>query len=107
MSRIKILQSKKLKLLQHKLNGLQESFKNYTPHLKQSTFHNQGQTFKERLFLAGNRCGKTHAGAVEMAMHLTGLYPKWWQGKKFENAIQAWAASNTSESTRDILQKHI
>ena len=105
MSRIKKLQSKKLKLLQHKLNGLQESFKNYKPHTKQSTFHNQGQTFKERLFLAGNRCGKTHAGAVEMAMHLTGLYPKWWQGKKFENAIQAWAASNTSESTRDILQK--
>jgi phage terminase large subunit-like protein len=40
-----------------------------------------------------------------MAMHLSGCYPSWWQGAQFKEPIQAWAASNTAESTRDILQK--
>lgn len=33
--------------------------------------------------MAGNQLGKTWAGANEMAMHLTGAYPDWWQGRRF------------------------
>lgn len=56
------------------------------------------------MFLAGNRCGKTFTGAVETAFHLTGLYPDWWDGWRFDHPIDAWAASNTTQSTRDALQ---
>lgn len=92
--------------LQTKLNYLKSSFLfSYIPNEKQKLFHASGATVNERLFLAGNRCGKTYCGAMEMAMHLTGEYPSWWQGLKFDEPIRAWAASNTSESTRDILQK--
>lgn len=105
MSKLQKLQNKKIHLLKNKIAYLQEQFTAYIPHPKQTYFHKEGGNFKERLFLAGNRCGKTYAGAVEMAMHLTGCYPKWWQGARFYKPIQAWAASNTSESTRDILQK--
>jgi len=56
------------------------------------------------MFLAGNRVGKSEAGANEAAMHLTGIYPKWWKGKRFDSPILAIAASVTSETTRDILQ---
>ena len=40
-----------------------------------------------------------------MVFHLTGYYPDWWDGVRFNHPVQAWAASDTSESTRDILQK--
>jgi phage terminase large subunit-like protein len=54
--------------------------------------------------MAGNRCGKTYCGSMEMAMHLTGVYPKAWKGKVFNTPIDAWAASVSIEATRDILQ---
>ena len=41
--------------------------------------------------MAGNQLGKTLAGASEVAMHLTGLYPDGWEGLKFENPIVALA----------------
>ena len=56
------------------------------------------------MFLAGNRCGKTFTGAVETSYHLTGRYPDWWDGYRFDHPIDAWAASNTTQSTRDALQ---
>lgn len=76
----------------------------YAPHLKQELFHALGTKSRERLFLAGNRVGKTYAGSVEVAMHLTGIYPDWWQGQRYSHPVDAWAASDTNVSTRDILQ---
>lgn len=40
----------------------------------------------------------------ETTLHLTGLYPEWWEGKRFDRPVDWWAASDTSETTRDILQ---
>jgi phage terminase large subunit-like protein len=95
-----------LKVLQKELllRGSQNRLKNYIPYPKQKEFHNAGGEYRERLFLAGNRCGKTEAGAYEMAMHLTGRYPEWWEGKTFDKPIRAWAAGVTGESTRDVVQ---
>lgn len=76
----------------------------YQPYSKQAEFHAAGAIYRERLFLGGNRVGKTECGAAEMAMHLTGTYPRWWQGKRFELPIRAWAAGITGESTRDVVQ---
>lgn len=77
----------------------------YVPHARQREFHAHGSAARERLFLAGNRVGKTLAGAVETGFHLTGLYPPWWQGCRFDRPVNAWAASVTREATRDILQQ--
>lgn len=63
-----------------------------------------GATFKERLFMAGNRTGKTESGAYEVACHLTGLYPPWWEGRRFEEPVDVWACGTNSETTRDIVQ---
>ena len=76
----------------------------YSPYPKQKEFHNAGSAFRERLFCGGNRVGKTECGAAEMAMHLTGDYPKWWEGKRFVKPVRAWAAGITGESTRDVVQ---
>ena len=77
----------------------------YKPHMKQKSFHGTGNHARERLFLAGNRVGKTLAGAAEMSFHLSGSYPAWWNGIRFTQPVSAWAASVTREATRDILQQ--
>lgn len=45
----------------------------YKPHEKQIEFH--GSTAHKRLFLGGNRSGKTVGGATEAVMWLTGKHP--------------------------------
>lgn len=55
--------------------------------------------------MAGNQLGKTLAGGMEVAMHLTGIYPDWWKGRVFNRPTKGWAAGDTSESTRDNPQR--
>lgn len=76
----------------------------FQPYPKQRDFFAAGKTHRERLFCAGNRVGKTTCGAAEMACHLTGLYPDWWEGKTFGGPVRAWAAGVTNESCRDVVQ---
>lgn len=73
----------------------------YPKHLD---FFAAGATHRERLFMAGNRCGKTTAGAYETALHLTGEYPSWWEGRRFSRPVAWWCAGKTNETTRDIVQ---
>jgi phage terminase large subunit-like protein len=77
----------------------------YRPYPKQAAFHAAGKTARERLFMAGNQLGKTWAGGFEWAMHLTGLYPDWWEGRTFVRPVRLWAAGVTQESTRDNPQR--
>ena len=77
----------------------------YTPNPKQENFHAAGDEAIERLFLAGNRTGKTYCGCIEDAIHLTGYYPDWWIGHKFNHSIIAWVASENYEITRNVLQR--
>ena len=79
----------------------------YKPTLKQQAFHNAGIAAGERMFLGGNRTGKTNAVCMEMAMHLTGNYPQWWHGYRFSRPINAISASISLKDTRDILQKKL
>ena len=73
----------------------------YVKHLE---FFRAGAIHQERGAIAGNRCGKTVLSCYETSLHLTGLYPDWWEGRRFTHAVDWWAASDTSETTRDILQ---
>lgn len=51
-----------------------------------------------------HNCGKTEAGGYETTLHLTGLYPDWWEGRRFDKPINAMAAGDTGQSTRDVIQ---
>lgn len=55
--------------------------------------------------MAGNQLGKTWAGGFEVAMHLTGRYPDWWDGAEFAQPTKFWVAGVTGESTRDNPQR--
>lgn len=73
----------------------------YVKHLE---FFAAGAQHQERAAIAGNRCGKTTLGCYETTLHLTGIYPEWWVGRRFDHPVDWWAAGDTSETTRDILQ---
>lgn len=91
----------KLKDIRAKRNRLAA----YKPYAKQVEFHNRGAEYRERLFLAGNQLGKTWAGAYEVAMHLTGRYPDWWQGRRYNYATRWMAGSESAELTKKGVQR--
>lgn len=76
----------------------------YKPYKKQRDFHEAGAKFRERALFAGNQLGKTLAGAHELAMHLTGLYPDWWTGHRYDRPIIAWVGADTNETSREVVQ---
>lgn len=59
----------------------------------------------ETLFMAGNKLGKSVAGGFAAALHCTGLYPKWWPGRRFEHPTNGWVCNNTAIDVRDINQQ--
>lgn len=70
-------------------------------------FFAAGAQHDERLFMAGNRVGKTIAGGYEARCHLTGRYPEWWIGKRFDKPVTLLAAGDTGQTTRDIIQQKL
>ena len=77
----------------------------YAPYPKQVEFHGQGTTKRERALIAGNQLGKTLGAGNESAIHATGIYPEWWNGKRFNKPVRCWVAGVTGESTRDNPQR--
>lgn len=75
--------------------------KHYPKHIE---FFRAGRTHMQRLMMAANRVGKTDAGAYEVTCHATGLYPDWWEGRRFDHPVEVWACGTTSETLRDIVQ---
>ena len=93
------------------LGGILEAYlktdqlQDYRAYPKQAAFHLAGQRYTHRLLRAGNQVGKSLSCGAEVAMHLTGEYPRWWRGKRFDFPIIAWCASETADATRDNPQR--
>ena len=77
----------------------------FVPHPKQLEFLNSSAS--EVALIAGNQQGKTHCVGVQMALDLTGLYDDFafYKGVRLPAGdMLAWAASTTSQMTRDGVQ---
>src|SRR5271157_61150 len=79
----------------------------FKPYPKQEEFFTMGAAKYERLLMAGNQEGKTEAGAFEVACHMTGEYPDWWKGKRWEKPTRGWIAGETSLAVRDLNQRKL
>ena len=79
----------------------------FSPYPKQSAFLALGANHRERLLMASNRFGKTVCGGVEMACHLTGRYPNWWEGKRFDKPTRGWVGSDGYMAVREAAQKRL
>lgn len=73
----------------------------YQKHLE---FFRAGKDYPLRLMLKGNRVGGTEGFGCEFTYHLTGLYPDWWEGRRFTHPVVTWAAGDTNPKTQEILQ---
>ena len=76
----------------------------FEPYPVQKDFYTLGAAKQERMLFAGNQMGKSYAGAGECAYHLTGLYPEWWKGRRWDRPVKAWAAGESTTVTRDVAQ---
>lgn len=79
----------------------------YEPHEWQKRLHEAGLDHAERMASAANRVGKTYGAAHEMAFHLTGLYPDWWEGFRVDGPDLYWVGSQSNEQLRDVTQKEL
>lgn len=77
----------------------------FEPFEYQEKFFKSGSTHRYRFLCAANRIGKTYGAGYECALHLTGRYPDWWEGKRFTRPIKLWAVGINTKSTRDSIQE--
>ena len=97
-----------LKLLREKQHRLETTrIERYKPYPYQGKFHKDGEECRQRILMAANRVGKTYCGAAETAYHLTGEYPSWWEGRRFDKGVRAWVAGESNDTTRDIIQREL
>ncbi|MEZ9705455.1 terminase family protein [Vibrio breoganii] len=97
-----------IKLIQQlEYNQRYNKLSSFRPYPFQEQFYSAGANVKRRFLCAANRIGKSFSESMEMAMHLTGRYPKDWKGHKFTKPILGWAVGITGDSTRKVLQKEL
>lgn len=95
-----------LKLLQEKAKRrTQNKIAEYGPYKKQKEFHAAGKSYRERCLMAGNQLGKTYSAAAEVTYHLTGNYPDWWEGYRFDRPTNWLAGSESGELTKKGIQR--
>lgn len=71
---------------------------------KHTEFFAAGTVHQERAFIGGNRTGKSFSISYEGSCHLTGWYPDWWQGFRWNRPITAWIAGEDAKAVRESLQ---
>ena len=81
-----------------------ETFYPRSAYPKHMEFIEATSRIREVCMMAANRSGKTHLGAFVTTVWATGLYPTWWNGRRFPGPVRVWAAGKTNETTRDIIQ---
>jgi phage terminase large subunit-like protein len=103
---LRLLEEKARRIAQNKINTLFPEHGALSRHeyKKHMEFFKAGAKYRERLFIAANRVGKTVVGGSELSYHTTGLYPEWWEGRTFDHQVSTWAAGDTGETVRDIIQ---
>ena len=92
-----------------KYNLLETRFPDFGPYSrdkyqKHLDFFKAGASFFERAFVAGNGTWKTNTGLTEAVYHATGLYPTWWEGRRFKKGVTIWICGSTIEIIRDSIQ---
>ena len=78
----------------------------FRPFEHQKRFFTTGNS-QRRGILAANRIGKTVSTCFETAIHLTGLYPDWWEGKRFDKPVTAMVAGEGWSQVALVLQNEL
>lgn len=104
-------ESNELKLKQELLEALEEKARYmdenrlefYDPYPFQMEFH--GDKSVKRALQSANQIGKTVSATAEDAIHLTGKYPDWWEGTRFDRPVRLVCGGINNDKTCTLLQK--
>lgn len=80
--------------------------KYFRPFEHQMRFFATGNS-ERRGILAANRIGKTVSTCFETACHLTGKYPEWWNGYRFDKPITCMVAGEGWSQVALVLQQEL
>lgn len=76
----------------------------YQPHPKQRIFHDQGKTKRRRLFLGGNRSGKTLGGRHEAVAHSYGY--RFWEVPNLQLGVDGDLPPRDQIPTKYWIRRH-
>lgn len=99
--------------LLHALVSKKEEFKRFNklayfkPYPFQEEWIAASKSYRQRYLSAGNRLGKTYGACMELATHITGLYPPNWNGKIIEATGDYWVIGVTQETLTTVLMKEL
>lgn len=79
----------------------------FEPYEWQKNLANSSDGHFQMLAMTANQIGKSTSGAYITAVHATGLYPDWWEGRRFTKPLYMWAAGVSNDTTRDIMQTEL
>lgn len=79
----------------------------FSPYPFQMKMFEASKSYRSRFACLANRIGKTFSASAEVCYHLTGNYPSWWPGIKYDRPIKLWAVGITTKSTKEVLQNEI
>jgi phage terminase large subunit-like protein len=72
---------------------------------KHMEFFAATKDYTEVAFIAANRVGKSLATAYATTLFLTGEYPDWWVGRRFEMPTNILVAGENAKLVRDSIQE--
>lgn len=98
----------------HSLVKKKQEFERYNklayfePYPFQLEWIGASKKYSQRYLSAGNRLGKTFGACAETSIHLTGLYPDWWNGAVIDGANHDfWCIGVSQESVNNVLMKEL
>lgn len=56
------------------------------------------------ILLWGNRVGKSQVGGFTTSRHVTGVYPAWWMGLRYDYPVKAYAVSTSRAKQLEVVQ---
>lgn len=78
----------------------------FSPNKKQLEYFATGLVARERALIAANRFGKTLSVSMEVCAHLTGNYPDWWNGYRYDRPLNVWVAGVSNKETNQNLKTY-
>ncbi len=76
----------------------------YKKHLE---FFKATKDKKTTVFIAANRIGKSESAAYAVACWATGIYPAWWEGRRFPEPVNVWACCVTNKLIGEVLNEKL
>lgn len=85
----------------------ENKLRNWRPYPKQAEFIEATSNYGEVCLRAGNQQGKTETASFFVGASLTGIYPSWFKGRRWDRPIRAWACGESTTAVRDVNQRKL